>query len=290
MLFGNVGYAEEECAAEQEAVEIELEASERAASDIAFLEEAFPMREDCSKREERKVERLVERAANDAVLTAEQLNEITDEKIYDVALHEVLDKYYGENLEEPLAQFTETVDERAWETLQDYEEAKAERENQANLDYETEEVLLTFESGVTDEEIGEMARRIGSTYEILSDFTIDETLPEEKLKRMRMSGEEEFPKVVLVHLNLDQTVERAEEVMQELESVEDSSKNYNNITGSSFEDEMGSNDPELIMQDYLKQIKVPDAWNSWNESGEEDNYSEAWVAVIDTGLDITHPD
>lgn len=100
MLFGNVGYAEEECAAEQEAVEIELEASERAASDIAFLEEAFPMREDCSKREERKVERLVERAANDAVLTAEQLNEITDEKIYDVALHEVLDKYYGENLEE----------------------------------------------------------------------------------------------------------------------------------------------------------------------------------------------
>ena len=290
MLFGNVGYAEEECAAEQEAVEIELEASERAASDIAFLEEAFPMREDCSKREERKVERLVERAANDAVLTAEQLNEITDEKIYDVALHEALDKYYGENLEEPLAQFTETVDERAWETLQDYEEAKAERENQANLDYETEEVLLTFESGVTDEEIGEMARRIGSTYEILSDFTIDETLPEEKLKRMRMSGEEEFPKVVLVHLNLDQTVERAEEVMQELESVEDSSKNYNNITGSSFEDEMGSNDPELIMQDYLKQIKVPDAWNSWNESGEEDNYSEAWVAVIDTGLDITHPD
>ena len=290
MLFGNVGYAEEECAAEQEAVEIELEASERAASDIAFLEEAFPMREDCSKREERKVERLVERAANDAVLTAEQLNEITDEKIYDVALHEVLDKYYGENLEEPLAQFTETVDERAWETLQDYEEAKAERENQANLDYETEEVLLTFESGVIDEEIGEMARRIGSTYEILSDFTIDETLPEEKLKRMRMSGEEEFPKVVLVHLNLDQTVERAEEVMQELESVEDSSKNYNNITGSSFEDEMGSNDPELIMQDYLKQIKVPDAWNSWNESGEEDNYSEAWVAVIDTGLDITHPD
>ena len=182
------------------------------------------------------------------------------------------------------------MDERAWETLKDYEEAKAERDNQANLDYEAGEVLLTFESGVTDEEIGEMARRIGSTYEILSDFTIDETLPEEKLKRMRMSGEEEFPKVALVHLNLDQTVERAEEVMQGLESVEDSSKNYNNITVSGFEDEMGTNDPELFMQDYLKQIKVPDAWNSWNESGEEDNYSEAWVAVIDSGIDITHPD
>ena len=290
MLFGNVGYAAEECVVEQEAVEMKWEAPKQAASDLAFLEEAFPVREDFSEREERKVERLVEGAADDAVFTAEQLNEITDEKVYDVALHEVLDKYYGENLEEPLAQFSEVVDERAWETLKNYEEAKAERDNQANLNYETGEVLLTFESGVTDEEIGEMAGRIGKTYEILSDFTIDETLPEEKLKRMRMSGQEDFPKVVLVHLNLDQTVDRAGEVMQRLESVEDSSKNYNDIEVASRATELGVNDPDVDEQYYLTRVRATTAWKSWNDSGQEDNYSEAWVAVIDTGIDITHPD
>ena len=119
------------------------------------------------------MENVIAEAADDAALAAEQLNEITDEKVYDAALHEVLDKYYEENLEGQIEQFAEATDERAQETLKEYEEAKEERDNRANLDYETGEVLVTFDSSVTDEEIGTMANRIGVYYEILSDFTID---------------------------------------------------------------------------------------------------------------------
>lgn len=64
--------------------------------------------------------------------------------------------------------------------MKGYEEAKEERENQKKLDYETGEILLTFDAGVTDEEIAEIANHIGNSYEILSDFTIDETLPGRK--------------------------------------------------------------------------------------------------------------
>ena len=119
------------------------------------------------------MENVIAEAADDAALAAEQLNEITDEKVYDAALHEVLDKYYEENLEGQIEQFAEATDERAQETLKEYEEAKEERDNRANLDYETGEVLVTFDSSVTDEEIGAMANRIGVYYEILSDFTIE---------------------------------------------------------------------------------------------------------------------
>ena len=237
------------------------------------------------------MENVIAEAADDAALAAEQLNEITDEKVYDAALHEVLDKYYEENLEGQIEQFAEATDERAQETLKEYEEAKEERDNRANLDYETGEVLVTFDSSVTDEEIGAMANRIGVYYEILSDFTIDETLPEEKLKRLKASQGQEFPKIVSIHLGLDKSVGRAEEILQELSSVEDISKNYTDIEPDSLASVLGVNDTHVGEQRYLEQINLPPAWEAWNEAGQEAyEFKETWVAVIDTGMDISHVD
>lgn len=167
-------------------------AEDMIAADIAHLEEMLPAeKKDLVAHKQQMVDEIVSLSEKDALSAAKSLNQISDEKIYEAALHEILDNYYGEESslkEGQISAFSENIDDRAEETLANYAEAKAERDNQENLNYETGKVMAIFEAGTTDEEIGEIAGRIGEEYHIISNFDIDETLPEDKLKRLKACG------------------------------------------------------------------------------------------------------
>ncbi|MEY8428611.1 hypothetical protein AALA00_13015 [Lachnospiraceae bacterium 46-15] len=166
-----------------------------------------------------------------------------------------------------------------------------QRDKQSELEYETGEVIAVFKAGVTDEQIAEIAGYVGKDYDMISTFEIDETLPENKLERLKSVGNQEFPKVVSIHIDLDKTVSRAEEILDTLFSVKATSENNTNIKTADIFTDLGVDDEDVDYQEeFLRQIKVPTAWKSWNESGYDITYSQVYVAVIDTGLDITHPD
>lgn len=269
-------------------------AEDMIAADIAHLEEMLPAeKKDLSAHKQQMVDEIVSLSEKDALSAAKSLNQISDEKIYEAALHEILDNYYGEESslkEGQISAFSENIDGRAEETLANYAEAKAERDNQENLNYETGKVLAIFEAGTTDEEIAEIAGHIGEEYHIISNFDIDETLPEDKLKRLKARGTQEFPVVVSIGIGLDKTVSRAGAMLETLSCVTDASENNIEIATASLNTDLGVNDPYVNKQDYLTRIKVPGAWESWCRSGSDANYAQPWVAVIDTGLDIHHPD
>lgn len=304
MLLGNTGYAAE-VVWEQEAAEtvwtegeelegtrpVEYVTADLVEADLALLEEALPAKkEDFSKSVQRKMENVVTLAKDDAVLAAEKLNEIADQDTYEATLHEVLDSYYGEESafsEAQIVEFAEAVDERAETMLADYAEAKAERDRQTELDYEVGKVLVTFKKGTTKEEIDEIASRMGKNYRLLNTYPINENLPEDKLQRLERVRDYEFPDVACMEIGLDKTVERAETLLDSLTCV-DVAEASGIFELHELKEEMGINDRYLFRQKYLSQIKVPEAWKTWYSS--EVTAKQMYVAVIDSGLEITHED
>lgn len=304
MLLGNTGYAAE-VVWEQEAAEtvwtegeelegtrpVEYVTADLVEADLALLEEALPAKKaDFSQSVQRKMENVVTLAKDDAVLAAEKLNEIADQDTYEATLHEVLDSYYGEESafsEAQIAEFAEAVDERADTMLADYAEAKEERDRQTELDYEVGKVLVTFKKGTTKEEIDEIASRMGKNYRLLNTYPINENLPEDKLQRLERVRDYEFPDVACMEIGLDKTVERAETLLDSLTCV-DVAEASGIFELHELKEEMGINDRYLFRQKYLSQIKVPEAWKTWYSS--EVTAKQMYVAVIDSGLDITHED
>lgn len=307
MLLGNTGYAAE-VVWEQEAAEtvwtegeelegtrpVEYVTADLVEADLALLEEALPAKkEDFSKSVQRKMENVVTLAKDDAVLAAEKLNEIADQDIYEATLHEVLDSYYGEESafsEAQIVEFAEAVDERAETMLADYAEAKEERDRQDVLDYRAGEVLATFKDGTTEEQIAEIAQYFGGKYHLLRTFPINENLPEDDLKRLEKVRDYKFPTIAAMTIGLDMTVEKGKELFEALECV-----SYVEADGivrdpASIQSELGVNDEEVDDQRYLKQIMATDAWKTYRKSGTEIVAAQTYVAVIDTGLDITHED
>lgn len=263
-------------------------------ADLALLEEALPAKKaDFSQSVQRKMENVVTLAKDDAVLAAEKLNEIADQDTYEATLHEVLDSYYGEESvfsEAQIVEFAEAVDERAETMLADYAEAKEERDRQDVLDYRAGEVLATFKDGTTEEQIAEIAQYFGGKYHLLRTFPINENLPEDDLKRLEKVRDYKFPTIAAMTIGLDMTVEKGKELFEALECV-----SYVEADGivrdpASIQSELGVNDEEVNDQRYLKQIMATDAWKTYRKSGTEIVAAQTYVAVIDTGLDITHED
>ncbi len=263
------------------------------AADIALLDEMLPaQKEDLSVNIQDNINDIVSLAENNAISAAKSLNQITDDTAYEAALHEVLDSYYAEDAntsEAQIAKFSDTLDSRANAMLADYAEAKAERDNQETLDYQTGKILVSFESGTTKEEIEKIAERMGGSYRLLNTYPIDENLPEDKLKRLEKVRDYKFPDIAYMDIGLDKTVDRAEGILEELSCV--SSADANGLLKlCSIATDMGVNDPYVNNQTYLSQIQAPQAWNTWINLGFERQCSQMYVAVLDTGLDITHED
>lgn len=173
-----------------------LKKEETEISDKEILANVLPVEKSKLKGESlQEVEDVINLSGVNALSAADSLNQIEDEIAYEVALHEVLDIYYAEDTienEGKIAAFSQVADNRSKKILENYAEAKAERDNQENLDYEVGKVLVRFENGTREEEIAEIAKRMGTGYNILDGVPIDESLPEYKLQRLKKTATRNF--------------------------------------------------------------------------------------------------
>ena len=185
--------------------------------------------EDFSDAQKSELEEIISISKEDAISSAARINEIEDADAYDLAVREVLDEYYGAKSSEAdskIAQFAQTIDNRAADILKNYEEAKKERDSAETLDYEPGRVLVSFYYGTPETTIAEVAQRMGSGYSILNDNAIDETLPDYKLDRIKAAENMEFPVIVSMDIGLDKTVQRAITMLGNVSCVESASANY----------------------------------------------------------------
>ena len=270
--------------------------SKKMAADDKLSEEMDKLpavKEDLSKKQRSMIEEFSTESVDEVIDSAMSVNRITDEKVYNVAVHEILDSIYESNDDEmidtKIEEFADVADARAKEIINDYEEARKERNNADELDYVTGEVLVLFENGTPEEYVKDISERMGGGYQILSEINIDYSLPQADIDRLEALKEKELPVIAYMDIGLDKTVDKAGRMLKQISCVSDSSPNYSCSTTASIASSFGVNDTFIENQNGLVQSCFHMAWDSWRDA---DNiaYTPVKVAVIDTGIDITHDD
>ncbi|MDE6253779.1 MAG: S8 family serine peptidase [Lachnospiraceae bacterium] len=205
---------------------------------------------------------------------------------FENAVEEVLDKYYDDNgnVSVNIDDFSSALDSRADSILKDYSEAAEERRNAENLNYDTEEILVTFDSSVSDEKIEELVGSISDGCEIINNmYGINEDLPQYKKERIKRAYKKERSKIVAVDISKGQSTQKAIDEFSSLDGVESVGRNEKYETCSI----VTTNDTYLGEQWYLDRINTSDAWEALDKAS---LCGEIWVAVIDSGVDVYHED
>lgn len=237
--------------------------------------------------EQEVIKEAVDISKIDGESAADIINEFADndEETFVVAVKEILNTYYeNDEISDTLEDFIDNIDDAASEMLECYQEAYEERVDEENLDYAAKEIVVTLKEGVQKELIDELVENLSESYEVImeDEFEIDEDLNERRKERLIDFQENYQAKTsIVVETGLDQSTDRAISQFKEYEFVETAEKNYNMEV-----DGVSTNDPQLSNQWYLNKIKTEEAWSSVSTAGTYD----IWVAVLDTGLDLTQND
>jgi subtilisin family serine protease len=146
-------------------------------------------------------------AKEDPQKGAEALNAIEDKATYEEALREILDHYYKKEAEKDIETFTAKADKRSKKIVTNYEEAAEERENAEDLDYDVDEILVVFESSV-------------------SDSTIQNTVEDERCQLQNISRIANDRKMASVEKSLEYTVSKAGGNFSSMSGVAYAQPNY----------------------------------------------------------------
>lgn len=250
-----------------------------------------------STKNKDKINRALHSCKRNGAESAKQLNKIKGNKHdFEAGVRGILDEYYSmeESQRSQLERFEETLDESAETIVEHYEEAEEERKNSDNLDYQTEEIVVRFPYGTSEEKIEEVVGEVAVDYEVIDSgvLQIDESLPEYKKKRLEKIKDYKTDVVVLAKLGLEDTVARAEEKFENYGCVVDASENIfleaDGIIKNSY-GELDLNDPyfNADKQWHMKNINLAQASS---ELDKEMSAMTIWVAVIDCGVQMNHPD
>ena len=214
---------------------------------------------------EKKLDDIAEAALEDGAKAAEEVNKYKDEADYNAALNSALTSYYETEDFEQLEEFQNAVDNRSDEVVEAYEEAAEERAKGDENDFETEKVLAIFDSEATEEEIHAVCEaQNGEIESIYKDFTGDY--------------------VAEISISLGQTVDMASEAYSQYSITEAVDSNDYYVVEESV---LGStNDPDIKNQYYLDNIYVKEAWDYVSSH----THDKVLVGVIDTGVQVDHPD
>lgn len=147
-----------------------------------------------------------------------------------------------------------------------------------------EKVIVEIDNEVTEKQIKTVLGKVAEKYEIISGaFDIDENLPIEKKKRLKKYLDNK-KYTTIMEVDLKDGI-KAKEAKKQLESesiIEDVEYNHKPIKTESY----GVDDTYSSEQYYLSKIGAKTAWDTYERFG----YKETWVAVIDTGLDVSNKD
>ena len=212
-----------------------------------------------------KLEDIAEVALEDGAKAAESINSYDDTVDYDAALNYALTSYYETEDFEQLDEFEDTIDERSADIVKGYETAAKERAKGDANGYEPGTVIAVFDGKATKEEINAVCEaQHGQIESIYKDFTGDY--------------------VATISISLGQTVDMASKAYNEY-SITDAvdSNDYYDVEESAFGT---TNDPGLANQYYLNSIHVKEAWDYVSSH----SHDKVLVGVIDTGVQLNHPD
>lgn len=237
---------------------------------------------------DKKSSDIIDKAVNESngETKAELLNSIDNEDAFENGVKKVLNEYYDDmgNTIGDKESFEKSIDSKATEIINNYEEAAEERASASQLDYDVNSIIVSFDSKTDDQKIKEVVEKLSDDSEIITGmYSIDETLPEEKKTAIQEFYNNRASKMVVVNLSKDQTTERAMEEYGKIEEVKGVERNeYTEDCGSGITD-----DPYSDKQWYLDKINTSSAWDTINGANE---CGRVIVAVIDSGVDINHDD
>lgn len=216
-------------------------------------------KDDLSVIEKNKINKIVKE--EDPATTAEMINGITDEVVSDIATTEVLNDYFTEETVDTDAvnEFSETLNSDIEETVDNYTEAREERDNQDNLEYQTGEIIISVDPETPEEDINSMVQEVSDSYEIVDDG------------------------IVKVNLGLDQSTQRAMEQFEQYDIVEETDTN-NLGTLDALSSTLS--DRRASYEWYLDDCDFELAWRLVKQNP----HQKVKVAVIDDAFNTTHRD
>lgn len=250
-----------------------------------------------STKNKDKINHALQSCKRNGAESAKQLNKMkVNKRDFEAGVRGILDEYYSmdESQRGQLENFEATLDESAETIVEHYEEAEEERKNSDSLDYQTEEIVVRFPYGTSEAKIEEVVGEVAVDYEVIDSgiLQIDESLPEYKKKRLEKIKDYKTDVVVLAKLGLEDTVARAEEKFENYGCVVDASENIFLEADGVVKNSYGTislNDPyfNTDKQWHMKNINLAQASSEFNK---EMSSTEIWVAVIDCGVQMNHPD
>ncbi|MCI9083548.1 MAG: S8 family serine peptidase [Lachnospiraceae bacterium] len=248
------------------------------------------------RKSRERIHLALEGCSNDGAESAKCLNQIRNQREFEIGVRKVLNKYYSMDKSQrgELEAFVKELDDSASEIVEHYEEAAQERENGEKLSYQAGEVMVTFSYGTSKEKIEKVIQETAASYEVVDcgDIHIDDALPDYKKKRLEKIKDYKTDIVVLAKINLEDTVKRAEEKFINYDCVIDVSENtFLEADGTigSFSGSVTSDDPLFNENDQwnMRNIDIAGAHQKLKRAH---SVTEIWVAVIDCGVQINHPD
>ena len=197
---------------------------------------------------------------------AKHINKYNSKENFEYAVKEVLNYYYDKEQSKKINQFKAVIDSRADDLIKDYEDASEEKQSDEELGYKPGEVIVEFENDVNKE---------------LKEAVVD-----------NLDGEIEQlmgKNIGVVDISNSETVDKAIENYEDSSFIKSVQPNFSYKTTSSsstYKATTSTNDEYSKAQYYLKSLKIYEAWDYLKDY----KTSKVKVAVLDTGMDVNHPD
>lgn len=225
-----------------------------------------------------------EQSGKNAAIQINHLNGDVEER--NIAIREVFDFYYSADIldETSVNEFTTNLNENVDELNDNYAEARKERGNEENLNYIPGKEVIILKSNTSKQDIDKLIKNVADSYEVIWDNTykVDSDLDSAAKERLKKLENDNSDIVLKVKLNLDQTVERAQQEFLQYECVEtcvanEKAKGQMITNGDAY---------DFFSDDlwYLNRCNFTTAWKVANGKEKEDIV----IAVLDSGCMLSH--
>ena len=209
----------------------------------------------------------------------------------------MLEKYYNLDNSLMLSEFEKTVDSKASDIIEEYEEAQKKKEVEASKqEYDPDCIIVGFEPNTSSDYVKGVAKRNFGSVVIVNNFGLAAKSADDEFQEIPRRDVSKISNdtVAVIDISEGQTVEEAIKAYGKFDNVKYVEPDYyqvlddvqEQLDGEEQEEKVLSNDKYVGRQYYLDKIKIDEGW----KSAKKTNYNQIKVAVLDSGLDINHVD
>ncbi len=236
-----------------------------------------------SKEDMSRTVDIIKQSRRSGSTAAKLINAIEEKDLYEYTLKNVLEEYYNNGDKVNLKNLTNHIDSRAEKIIKNYKEAQDERKKSDHLDYDVERVIVGFEPDTSKSYIRKVAAELFGEIEMFNENKVDLSgLKNYKKEQIRKVANQKKDVMSVIDISNGQTVEQAIAEYSSYANVKYVEPDYK----EEIDGECITNDTYSGKQYYLNNINVESGWNAVRDFG----FRETYVAVLDTGCQMNHPD